>query len=240
MMLWNGMPLLSGYAGDAQWNAIPIEQASQIEVIKGASSVLYGSGALNGVIALSEKEPSLKAETKIKLQAGIYDNPKRSSLKWWGKDSAQRFNPMNQQFDFFRSQMFARTGYTLSTVFYNDQGYRQGETETRGRISGSLYFRPKKIERMKAGIGFNYQFHKTGSFIIWQSDSLGYSPSEGVDTSNTASTLTYNFSHRLFIDPYVKFIDRNNNKHSLKTRAYLTTNNNINFIAYINIVNINI
>ena len=227
MMLWNGMPLLSGYAGDAQWNAIPIEQASQIEVIKGASSVLYGSGALNGVIALSEKEPSLKAETKIKLQAGIYDNPKRSSLKWWGKDSAQRFNPMNQQFDFFRSQMFARTGYTLSTVFYNDQGYRQGETETRGRISGSLYFRPKKIERMKAGIGFNYQFHKTGSFIIWQSDSLGYSPSGGVDTSNTASTLTYNFSHRLFIDPYVKFIDRNNNKHSLKTRAYLTTNNNI-------------
>lgn len=227
MMLWNGMPLLSGYAGDAQWNAIPIEQASQIEVIKGASSVLYGSGALNGVIALSEKEPSLKAETKIKLQAGIYDNPKRSSLKWWGKDSAQRFNPMNQQFEFFRSQMFARTGYTLSTVFYNDQGYRQGETETRGRISGSLYFRPKKIERMKAGIGFNYQFHKTGSFIIWQSDSLGYSPSGGVDTSNAASTLTYNFSHRLFIDPYVKFIDRNNNKHSLKTRAYLTTNNNI-------------
>lgn len=67
MMLWNGLPLLSGYAGDAQWNAIPIEQASQVEVIKGASSVLYGSGALNGVIALSEKEPGLTTETKIIL-----------------------------------------------------------------------------------------------------------------------------------------------------------------------------
>ena len=227
MMLWNGMPLLSGYAGDAQWNAIPIEQASQVEVIKGASSVLYGSGALNGVIALAEKEPGLKAETKVRLQTGIYDAPKRKSMKWWGPDSTQRFNPMNQQIEVFRSQMFSRAGYTLSTVFYNDQGYRQGETETRGRMSGTLYFRPSKIERLKAGVGFNYQFHKTGNFLIWQNDSLGYSPSGGADTANPASTLTYNFAHRLFIDPYVKYIDKFNNKHTLKTRAYLTTNKNI-------------
>ncbi len=228
MMLWNGLPLLSGYAGDAQWNAIPIEQASQVEVIKGASSVLYGSGALNGVIALSEKEPGLQPETKIRLQAGIYNNPRRSSLKWWGKDSVQRFNPMNQQIEIYRSKMNQRFGYTISTVFYNDQGYRQGENETRGRVSGTLYFRPAKIERLKAGIGYNYQYHKTGTFIIWQSDSLGYTPSGGVDTSNAASTLTYNLSHRLFIDPYVKYIDKHNNKHTLKTRTYLTTNQNIN------------
>jgi iron complex outermembrane receptor protein len=227
MMLWNGLPLLSGYAGDAQWNAIPIEQASQVEVIKGASSVLYGSGALNGVIALSEKEPGLTPETKIKVQAGIYDNPRRNSMKWWGKDSAQRFNPMNQQVEVYRAQMFKRTGYTMSTVFYNDKGYRQGEMESRGRISGTLYFRPTKIERLKAGIGYNYQYHKTGSFIIWQSSEQGYTPSGGADTSNPASTLTYNLANRLFIDPYVKYIDKFNNKHTLKTRAYLTTNKNI-------------
>jgi iron complex outermembrane receptor protein len=227
MMLWNGLPLLSGYAGDTQWNAIPIEQASQVEVIKGASSVLYGSGALNGVIALSEKEPGLKPETKIRLQTGIYDNPRRKSMQWWGKDSAQRFNPMNQQVEVFRSQMFKRTGYTLSTVFYNDKGYRQGETETRGRISGTLYLRPLKIERLKAGISFNYQLHKTGNFLIWQSADQGYTPSGGADTANPASTLTYNLSNRLFIDPYVKYIDKHNNKHTIKTRAYLTTNRNI-------------
>ena len=90
LLLWNGMPLLSGYAGDTQWNSIPMEQASQIEIMKGASSVLYGSGALNGVIALTEKEPSATPETKIKVQYGIYDNPARASLKWWDK------NPMNQ------------------------------------------------------------------------------------------------------------------------------------------------
>ena len=227
MMLWNGMPLLSGYAGDAQWNAIPIEQASQVEVIKGASSVLYGSGALNGVIALSEKEPGLVPETKIRVQSGIYDAPRRKSMKWWGPDNSQRFNPMNQQLEFFRSQMFKKTGYTISTVFYNDQGYRQGETETRGRVSGTLYFRPVKIERLKAGISFNYQYHKTGSFLIWQHADQGYTPSGGADTANPASTLTYNIANRLFIDPYIKYIDRFKNKHTFKSRAYLTTNQNI-------------
>src|SRR5574343_422134 len=79
LLLWNGMPLLSGYAGDTQWNAIPIEQAAQIEIMKGASSVLYGSGALNGVIALTEKEPGVKPETKFKIQGAIYDSPRRES-----------------------------------------------------------------------------------------------------------------------------------------------------------------
>lgn len=234
MVLWNGMPLLSGYAGDAQWNAIPIEQASQVEVIKGASSVLYGSGALNGVIAMAEKLPSATPETRVKVQAGIYDNPRRSSLIWWGKDSVQKFNPMNQQIEVFRSQMFKSTGYTLSTVFYNDQGYRQGEKETRGRVSGTFYFRPKKIERFKSGIGFNYQYHKTGNFLIWQSDSLGYSPSGGADTSNPASTLSMNLANRLFIDPYLIYIDKFNNKHHLKTRMYWTQNENISNSAQSN------
>ena len=55
LLLWNGMPILSGDAADAKWNAIPMECASQIEILKGASSVLYGSGALNGIISLSER-----------------------------------------------------------------------------------------------------------------------------------------------------------------------------------------
>lgn len=86
LLLWNGMPLLSGYAGDTQWNAIPMEQASQIEIMKGASSVLYGSGALNGIIALTEKEPSPSGEIKVKVQSGVYGDPRRNSLIWWDKN----------------------------------------------------------------------------------------------------------------------------------------------------------
>ncbi len=221
LLLWNGMPLLSGYAGDTQWNAIPMEQASQIEVMKGASSVLYGSGALNGVIALSEKEPGLQQETKVKVQAGIYDNPNRASLKWWDRA------PMFQQVDAYTGKMYKKLGYTLSTNFFRSEGFRQGGTEDRGRISGSLFFRPEGRDRLKLGVGYNYQFQKTGNFLIWESAEQGFVPSGGADTSDIASTLTYNTGHRLYIDPYLKYIDKHNNKHTLKTRVYYAGNDNI-------------
>ena len=139
-----------------------MEQASQIEVMKGASSVLHGSGALNGIIALTEKEPGTTPETKVKLQYGIYDNPRRASLKWWDT------NPMTQQVEVYRGHMFKNMGYTISSTFFHDGGYKAGETEYRGRVSGSLYFRPQKWKKVKAGIGYNYQVQKTGNFIIWE------------------------------------------------------------------------
>jgi outer membrane receptor protein involved in Fe transport len=221
LLLWNGMPLLSGYAGDTQWNAIPMEQASQIEIMKGASSVLYGSGALNGVIALTEKEPNLKPETKIKYQQGIYGNPKRATLKWWDQ------NPRFDLLEAYHGRMYKYAGFTLSTTLFNSGGYREGETERRGRISGSLYFRFKKTNKLKAGIGYNYQFQKTGNFLIWQSDTFAYTPSGGADTSLSTSTLTYNFGQRLFLDPYLKYTDKFNNKHALKTRMYFVNNANL-------------
>jgi iron complex outermembrane receptor protein len=190
--------------------------------MKGASSVLYGSGALNGVIALAEKEPKSTPETKIKIQNGIYGDPARASLKWWNK------SPMFQQVEAYHSKMNRYTGYTISTTLFKNDGYRQGEMENRARVSGTIYFRPKTATRLKAGIGYNYQMQKTGSFLIWQSDTLGYTPSGGADTSNAASTLTYNFGQRLFVDPYVKFIDKKNNLHHLKTRIYYAHNTNIN------------
>jgi iron complex outermembrane receptor protein len=76
-------------------------------------------------------------------------------------------------------------------------------------------------------LGYNYQVQKTGSFLIWQSDSLGYTPSGYGDTTAGASTVSYNFGQRLFLDPYAKFIDQHNNLHQLKTRLYWVSNENL-------------
>jgi iron complex outermembrane receptor protein len=221
LLVWNGLPLLSGDAGDSKWNAIPLEQAAQIEILKGASSVLYGSGALNGIISLTEKEPTKKGETSIKVMSGFYDNPQRSSLKWW------KSNPQFQQIDAYYGKMYAKTGFTISANGFRNDGYRQGETEARARISGTFFFLPQKIKKLKIGLGYNFQTQKTGNFIIWQSDTFAYTPSGGADTSNAASTLTYNTGWRLSIDPYVKFTDRFSNKHVLKTRLYAVDNTNL-------------
>lgn len=221
LLLWNGIPIISGDAGDAKWNTVPIENASQIEVIKGASSVLYGSGALNGIISLTEREPSEKGELRAKVQSGIYDNPSRSTLKWWSR------NPMFYQGEVYYGKMYRKFGYTIALNGFSNEGFRQGEIEDRGRVSGSLFFRPEKIKRLKVGVGYNFQFQKTGNFIIWRSDTFAYEPSGGADLNDPGSTLTVNEGTTFNVDPYVKFYDKKNNLHTLRTRYYFIDRNNI-------------
>lgn len=221
LLLWNGIPIISGDAGDAKWNAVPMESASQVEVLKGASSVLYGSGALNGIISLTERLPTLDGETRVKVQSGIYDNPRRSSLQWWSTP------PTFHQAEAFYGKMYKNVGFSVAANGYSNPGYKQGEQEDRGRLSGTFYFRPEKMKDLKAGFSTNIQFQKTANFIIWESDSFAYTPSGGADTTLEESTLTYQNGIRFNIDPYVKYVDKNRNLHVLKTRYYLVKNDNI-------------
>jgi outer membrane receptor protein involved in Fe transport len=216
MLLWNGVPMLSPDIGDAKWNSIPMEQASQIEVLKGASSVLYGSGALNGIISLTEKEPPSSGKLSFKVQSGIYDNPRRSSLKWWDK------NPTFHLVDVYAGKAFKRVGASIGANMYLDSGYRKGESEKRFRINGSFYYRPEKLLKLRTGVSYNFQYQDVNMFILWKNDSSCYLPQDG--------TLNRQKAIRLNVDPYLKYIDGKNNKHFLRTRYYLvTTGNNQNY-----------
>ncbi len=92
MMLVDGMPMISADAGDIKFNYVPIENMAQMEVIKGASSVLYGSSALNGVINMRTKFPKDVPETEVITYTGIYGNADRASLNWWKQQ--KKSNPM--------------------------------------------------------------------------------------------------------------------------------------------------
>ena len=74
-ILVDGMSILTPASGEINWNVIPMENVEQVEIIKGASSVLYGSSALNGVINVRTARPGLVPKTHITLYNGIYGNP---------------------------------------------------------------------------------------------------------------------------------------------------------------------
>ena len=57
LILVDGMSVLTPGSGEINWNMIPMENVDQVEVMKGASSVLYGSSALNGLIHVKTKRP---------------------------------------------------------------------------------------------------------------------------------------------------------------------------------------
>ena len=212
LLLWNGIPMMSPDIGDAKWNAIPMEQASQIEIMKGASSVLYGSGALNGVISLSEKEPGPKGTFKAKIQSGFYDKPRRSSMKWWDK------NPTFHLADLYYGKSKKNIGYTIGANVFIDSGFRKEENEERYRLNGSFYFKPEKNKSLKAGLSYNLQYQDVGVFVLWKNDSMGYEPQD--------NTIDRQKSLRLSVDPYLKLYDKYKNKHSFKSRYYLVTTGN--------------
>jgi len=223
MVVWNDIPLLSGDAGDAKWQSIPIENISQIEVLKGASSVLYGSGALNGIVSLRDKEPSKKPETSASYQFGIYDRPRRASLVL--EDQPRITNQINA----FHGRMFDEWGFTVSGYGFQTNGFRAGEKQVRGRFNGSFYLRPKSTPNLKAGINYSFNQEKRGIFIVWESDSLAYYPQGGsVDPYSDSSSLSLNTGTRLIVDPYVKWYDSKGNKHYFQSRWYYTANNTVN------------
>ena len=80
LMLVDDLPMISGDAGDIKWSFLPVENVSQVEVIKGASSVLYGSSALNGVINLRTRFPGNDPQTDVTLFSGAYLEPQRKEM----------------------------------------------------------------------------------------------------------------------------------------------------------------
>lgn len=219
MVVWNDAPLLSADAGDAKWESIPMENLGQIEILKGAASVLYGSGALNGIVSLRNKEPTKKGETKIGYQIGLYDQAARPGLQWTKKSL------FTNQFNVYHGKMLDNFGYTVSAYLYRTDGYRKGEVHERARLNGSFIWRPAKVSRLKLGLDYSFSFENKGNFLIWESDEYGYTPSGGMDdVYGEESTLNVMDALRIMIDPHAIYFDKYNNKHSLQTRFYNTTN----------------
>ena len=58
-ILRDGLPLFGGYSGSFSVLQIPPLDLKQVEIIKGASSTLYGGGAIAGMINIISKTPKL-------------------------------------------------------------------------------------------------------------------------------------------------------------------------------------
>jgi hypothetical protein len=83
LALIDGLPVLSPDAGNIKWQFLPLENISQVEIIKGASSVLYGSSALNGIINFRTADATKIPDTKFFAETGIYGKPKNKNWIWW-------------------------------------------------------------------------------------------------------------------------------------------------------------
>ncbi|MBX7095803.1 MAG: TonB-dependent receptor [Flavobacteriales bacterium] len=226
----DGMPMLSGDAGRPEWGFIPVENLDQIEVIKGASSVLYGSSALSGVINIRTAWPTTEPQTKINYTTGFYSKPEIAGAKWWDKA------PLYGGINFFHSRIIKQNlDLVTGGNFFYDHGYigppktDPGVTDTltnfsekdlqklRGRFNFNLRYRSKKIEGLNFGLSGNGMISHTNFALAWLDDSANiYRAYPGAISLQQQKIFN--------LDPFIQYANGKGIKHSLRTRLFYNDN----------------
>jgi len=83
MIMVDDIPILRGDAGRPDWGFLPLDNVEQVEVVKGASSVVYGSAAITGAVNIRTAYPKDKPETEINSFIGMYSKPDRDYAAPW-------------------------------------------------------------------------------------------------------------------------------------------------------------
>ena len=227
------MPMLSGDAGRPEWGFIPVENISQIEVIKGAASVLSGSSALSGSINIRTAYPSAKPKTKINVYSGIYSRPSDPNANW----SLQA--PIIVGANFLHSQMFGNLDVVIGGNINYDHGYigppitdslvatvfpdtitnfsENDLVSKRARVNFNVRYRSKKIKGLNYGMNGNFMKMHTNMPLAWLNDSSGL-----FRAYPGAIFLQDQFIFNL--DPFVNLFTQSNGKHYLRGRILRADN----------------
>ncbi|MGB0430755.1 MAG: TonB-dependent receptor [Bacteroidia bacterium] len=211
MVLLDDIPILQADAGFPQWNDLPIELAGQIEVLKGASSSLYGSSAMNGIIHLRTDYAKSEPETGFFTYSKAFSKP--DSQAWW----SDKNRPFEFGFGLHHKQKLKNTDVVIGVFSKNLNSYNRATEENYKRLSGSIKNKPN--ERLSIGFNFNVNLANSSEFFFWKNlDSL-FVPSSG-----TVSKVN---ARRFNIDPRITYFDKFKNRHRFLTR-YHNVNNQTN------------
>lgn len=221
------IPLLRGDAGRPVWGFVPIENVEQIEVLKGASSVLYGSSALNGAINIRTAYAKDKPETRVFAFTGMYSKPERRYATYWGNKD---LNPMQFGMSFNHTRRIKNVDFVFGGNFFRDDGYvgpsyqanttdtlNKGEYERRGRLNFGIKVKSKKVEGLFYGINANGMLSKNAQAFFWANSDTGLYRSYPGSVTNFNEALAY-------VDPYIQYFTKSGNKHYLRNRIFYSFN----------------
>jgi len=225
MLLLDETPALQVDAGRPVWADMPIENCSQVEVIKGASSVLYGSSAMNGIIHFRTGYATSEPETKVSLSYVNYRPPSDPKKLWWTEDPRDIFASVAHKQKFGKLDVVAHANYqNQSRYLFNNNNTPQIEDDTpmyNRQFRGGVNLRYRITDRTSIsfnGIAVNKQF---SSYLLWKD------PIRGA-YSNIYGGLSEGNSTRLYLDPSFRHYGKNGISHKIITRTFYIDNDNNN------------
>ncbi|WNJ16102.1 TonB-dependent receptor [Pontibacter sp. G13] len=210
MVSLDGLPLLTGDAGIAAIDMLPVDNIAQVEVLKGASSVLYGSSALGGVVNVITADAPEEPVTSIRLRGTIYGDPKNKALI---------YNPGDRNWagsaHIYHSRRIGDFGLSGQINYIQDQGYRQDTEREQFRALILAKYTPKSVPGLTIGLNGTVRIDSSGQSLYWSS----YFPdtlmgSDGQDSivggalvpDRTAGAFRRQLTTFFALDPTVKYL----------------------------------
>jgi iron complex outermembrane receptor protein len=196
-LLRDGLPLYSGYSGGLSLMQIAPLDLKQVEVIKGASSTLYGGGAIAGLVNLISKTPGEDRELNFMVNG-------TSAL---GLDLSG-----------FYSERYGKIGTTLFASYNKGTAYDPAgigltaipEFE-RYTINPRMFWYLDEATEINLGLNFTTEDRLGGNmdYIEGKTES-GYFESNETDRLSTQFDATHRFSDhsRIQLKNSISFFDR--------------------------------
>ena len=152
-ILRDGMPLFGGYAGSFSILQIQPLDLKQIEIIKGASSTLYGGGAMAGMINIISKKP----KEGLKERSLLFN---QSTLR-------------ESNINLYLTERNKKLGYT----FFGGGAYQKEADPDKDGFSDvgsqetfflhpTLYYYPNEKNILSLGVNSNYEERNGGDMLV--------------------------------------------------------------------------
>jgi iron complex outermembrane receptor protein len=186
LMLIDDVPVLTSDLGRANWDLLPVTEVERVEVLKGAASVLYGSGGISGVVNVITKPPTAAPSFSFRQSVGVYDDPAAAVWKW--TDRTLYFHRTDASF----SNTFHRFGLRLAVSRHESNSDRQNGDFQRWYFTGKgLYNLP---DGSNLSLFTTYSRDERGFFLQWidQDHPLETLFTDRLNVDGFAASLIYN------------------------------------------------
>jgi outer membrane receptor protein involved in Fe transport len=214
MVLVDGVPFLTTDYNDVRWASIPTELIDYSTLLKGSSSVSYGSNSLYGVLDLRTLWPDSVARTQVLGFYQTYLTPDQNRAWWTAQNrpfqqgfSLRHLNPLTSKLDLVLSFNHLRNQSFLQTV-YNEHS----------RLSFKLRY--KISPNSNLGLEFHGAKIVDAEFLVWndtksgmfkpysRADSLGSVSLPKFEREQFNSQFYYNFKYKNFQNTFrIRLLD---------------------------------
>lgn len=214
LLLIDGVPMNDLYGGDLEWNRIPLSIIQRVEIVKGAASALYGSGAMGGVINIITKNPTGQSRADVSLTYGGM-NTKKGSLAASGKIGGIGLS--------VAADKLSSDGYNPETPA-NTKSYTRDKGTKRQNVNGKITYDLDSTSSLFVS-GSYYDNQTTGTLAL-----PGFNPFFQAQKTYTAGyTKKFDNQGELSVRTYMKdeYSDYDSANSAKTAVQYVSSNTNL-------------